>query len=109
MAHRVGQKIAGYRLIQYKGSGASGDVYLAESVHTHDNQPVAVKLLNLKLTSPREVRAFINEASMIFRLTQTKHPHIVQLLAFDIAEDDIRCKEMQLSSACLSYPHNRRK
>ena len=88
MTHRVGQQIAGYCLVQYKGSGASGDVYLAESILAHDNRPVAVKLLNLKLTSPREVKAFINEASMIFRLTQTKHPHIVQLLAFDIAEDD---------------------
>lgn len=84
MADRIGQQFGDYRLIQLKGSGSFGDVYLGE--HIHDKTQAAVKVLKTQLTSPNEIREFTNEARSLFRL---QHPHIVKLLDFGIGSGDV--------------------
>ena len=85
MENRLGQQFGDYRLIKFLGSGANGDVYLGQSVHTHEDPLVAVKVLKTPLKDRDDAKQFIKEVNTIFRLN---HPHIIQLLAFDIAGDD---------------------
>src|SRR6516225_7299101 len=79
---RVGQRLGDYWLRRRLGGGAFGEVYLGEQVHKHS--PVAVKVLQIRLTRSEELRAFINEVRT-FRL---QHPHIVRMIDVGIAEDD---------------------
>src|SRR6266568_6700560 len=80
MGDRVGQQLDDYRLIRLLGAGTFGEVYLGEQV-SHQRQ-VAVKVLKIHL-APDTLKQFLNEART-FRL---KHPHIVPLLDFGIADD----------------------
>ncbi len=82
-AERVGQQIGDYHLLRRLGGGGFGDVYLGAHIRTQDQ--AAVKVLQTRLTRSDELKEFINEART-FRL---RHPHIVQLLDFGIASDDV--------------------
>src|SRR5690349_15369494 len=79
----LGQKFGEYYLQRWLGGGGCGDVYLGE--HIHDHTLAAVKLLHARLTSPEDLKAFINEA----RTIRLKHPNIVSLLDFGIGTNDI--------------------
>lgn len=80
---RVGQQVGDYRLLRLLGGGGFGQVYMAEHVRNHSQ--VAVKILQARLTRSEDLKAFINEART-FRL---KHPHIVPLLDFGVADNDV--------------------
>jgi serine/threonine protein kinase len=79
---RLGQSVGDYRLVEWLGGGGSGNVYLAEHLHTH--ALVALKILNTRLTKSDDWRSFLNEARM-FRL---HHPHILPLLDFGLSRQD---------------------
>ncbi|HEY1352156.1 MAG TPA: protein kinase [Ktedonobacteraceae bacterium] len=80
MPGREGQYIDDYRLVRPLGSGTFGEVYLGE--HQQTRELAAVKLLQL---TDEDLRAFVREASIAFRLT---HRHIVHLRAFGISAED---------------------
>jgi serine/threonine protein kinase/Tol biopolymer transport system component len=80
---RIGQQVGEYRLQRWLGGGGFGDVYLAE--HVRDHSPVAVKLLQIRLTRREDLQTFINEA----RTMRLKHPHIMPLLDFGIDPEDL--------------------
>src|SRR6266851_5294537 len=80
MADRVGQQIDDYRLIRLLGAGNFGEVYLGE--HIHYQTQVAVKVLKIHLT-PDTLKDFLNEA----RTVRLKHPHIIQIVDFGIADN----------------------
>ncbi|HZR42172.1 MAG TPA: serine/threonine-protein kinase, partial [Ktedonobacteraceae bacterium] len=88
MADHVGKppegarQVGDYRLLRRLGGGGFGEVYLAE--HVRDHAQVALKLLQVRLTSSEELKAFINEA----RTIRLKHPHIVPLLDFGIGQEE---------------------
>jgi serine/threonine protein kinase/predicted alpha-1,6-mannanase (GH76 family) len=82
MTDLIGQRCGNYRLLRFLGRGGFGNVYLGE--HVYLNNQAAVKVLNTRLTDKKNLREFITEA----RTIQLKHPHIVQLLDFDIRDDD---------------------
>jgi len=79
---RIGQHVGDYRLLRWLGGGGFGNVYLAE--HTRDHRHVALKVLQMRLGNPDDLRSFINEARM-FRL---RHPHIMPLLDLGISRQD---------------------
>ncbi len=76
------EQVGEYRLLRQLGRGSFGTVYLAE--HFHDHSQAAVKLLRLQLTSPKDLKDFLNEA----RTIRLRHPHIVPLLDFGLTRDD---------------------
>ncbi len=79
-AGRVLSKVRIERLI---GRGGMADVYLGW--HTTLNRPMAVKLLHPHMTGDAEVRRrFRDEAQAVAAL---RHPNIVQVNDFDVAED----------------------
>src|SRR6266702_4440328 len=80
---RIGQQVGDYCLLRLLGGGGFGEVYLAEHVRNHAS--VAIKILQARLTRSEELKAFINEART-FRL---KHPHIIPLLDFGVALNDV--------------------
>jgi len=80
MADRVGQQLDDYRLVHLLGAGNFGEVYLGE--HIHYRTQVAVKVLKIHLT-PDTLKDFLNEA----RTVRLKHPHIIQIVDFGIADD----------------------
>ncbi len=80
MADRVGQQLDDYRLIRLLGAGNFGEVYLGE--HIHYQTQVAVKVLKIHLT-PDTLKDFLNEA----RTVRLKHPHIIQIVDFGIADN----------------------
>jgi serine/threonine protein kinase len=94
----VGRRIGGYRLLRLLGKGGFGDVYLGEQ--GLDHSPVAIKILSARLTSPKEVKEFINEA----RMSRFQHPHIVPVLDFGIDRDDTLSWSwnMPLMEPCVS-------
>ena len=79
----IGQQFGEYLLTYFLGSGSFGDVYLGKQVG--DESIVAVKVLQARLVSQRDVKSFINEARSIRLL----HPNIVRVLDFGIRDDDI--------------------
>lgn len=89
---RVGQQVGEYRLIRLLGGGGFGEVYLGEHVRNHSY--AAIKILHARLTRSEELKAFINEART-FRL---KHPHIVPLLDFGMALNDVPYLVMEYAS-----------
>src|ERR1700719_3506255 len=80
MSDRVDQRLGSYHLERLLGQGGFAEVYLAE--HVHLKTQAAIKLLHTTLGDD-EVQAFLQEAQIVARL---KHPHIVQVFHFDIAE-----------------------
>jgi len=80
---RIGQQIGGYRLLRPLGRGSFGAVYLAQS--TTRQEPVALKLLQMPLSSTEEFKSFLNEA----RAIRLQHPHIVPLLDFGTNREDL--------------------
>lgn len=92
LQERVGQQVGDYRLLRLLGGGGFGQVYLAE--HIRNRSLAAVKILQARLTNGEELKAFINEART-FRL---KHPHIVPLLDFGIAFNDVPYLVMEYAS-----------
>ena len=80
MVGHVGQQFDAYRLLRRLGEGTYGLVYLGEPLST--GAQVAVKLLKFNLT-PDRLHKFLTEA----RTVRLKHPHIVQLLDFGVADD----------------------
>jgi eukaryotic-like serine/threonine-protein kinase len=91
-ADRVGQQVGDYRLLRLLGGGGFGEVYLVE--HARNHSYAAVKILQARLTRSEDLKAFINEART-FRL---KHPHIVPLLDFGIALNDVPYLVMEYAS-----------
>jgi serine/threonine protein kinase len=82
-AQWVGKTLRGtYRILELLSQGGMGLVFAAE--HLRLNRRVAVKLIATHLnTDPRAFARFRSEAEII---SQLQHPHIVQVLDFDIAE-----------------------
>lgn len=71
-----------YRLLRQLGRGGFSIIYLAE--HLYEHTLVAVKILQVPLTSKDAWKEFLNEARG-FRL---QHPHIIPLLDFGISHDE---------------------
>src|SRR5438128_1171415 len=80
MLDRVGQQLGNYRLLQPIGQGGFADVYLGE--HVYLNTQAAIKVLQMRL-SDEDKRSFLEEARTIAHL---KHPQIVRILEYDVAE-----------------------
>jgi outer membrane protein assembly factor BamB/serine/threonine protein kinase len=87
-----GQIVGEYRLLRKLGGGSFGQVYLAE--HVRDHQQVALKLLQVHLTTKEDLRAFLNEA----RTMRLRHPHIVPLLDFGLSSEDMPFLVMEYAS-----------
>ena len=74
-----------YRLLRAAGSGGTADVYLAEEVATGTR--VALKVLKKGLVDTDDmVKRFKREAKL---LSAIKHPHIVQMIAFENAPEGL--------------------
>ena len=82
MVDHLGEQFGDYRLTRKLGGGNFGDVYLGE--HVKDKTPAAVKVLQERLTHSEDLKEFINEVRILFRL---QHPNIVPLLDFGIERD----------------------
>src|SRR6266566_2171492 len=80
MLDRVGQQLGNYRLLRPIGQGGFADVYLGE--HVYLNTQAAIKVLQMRL-SDEDKRSFLEEARTIAHL---KHPQIVRILEYDVAE-----------------------
>jgi serine/threonine protein kinase/ABC-type branched-subunit amino acid transport system substrate-binding protein len=77
--NRVGERFGDYRLLKRLGGGGFGEVYLGEHIHNH--RSAAIKVLNVRLTSEADLKAFLDEA----RIIRFNHNHIVHLLDFNVA------------------------
>ena len=77
--------IGNYRLLEELASGAFGRVHRAEHIHL-SNRIVAVKLLHAHLSSEKERKSFLHEASILEML---KHTHILPILDVGIHEGRI--------------------
>lgn len=72
----TGQVISHYRVLKQLGSGGMGVVWLAERNDGRFERQVAIKFLNLAMTSPGTAERFKREGSILGRLA---HPHIAEL------------------------------
>jgi eukaryotic-like serine/threonine-protein kinase len=79
MADLLGKQVGEYRLIQFLGNGAFGDVY--EGVQIYLETHVAIKLLKGSFKQ-EEIKKFLDEARILARL---EHPHIIRILTFSVA------------------------
>jgi serine/threonine protein kinase len=81
-----------YRLVRPLAEGGCGDVYVA--AHTRLGSEVAVKILHPGLADAGEALAqFRQEADIMSAL---RHPHVVQILDFDLTETGIPFLVMEL-------------
>jgi serine/threonine-protein kinase len=80
----IGRLLDGrYRIDEVLGAGGVGVVYKA--MHVHLNSPVAIKVLNERFGGSDELRSrFEREARAQHKL---KHPHIVALTDYGVADD----------------------
>jgi len=81
MDQRIGQQIGNYRIVDIIDKGSYGLVYRAE--HIYIGHSCAIKFLHTYLNAPQLQTAFLQEATILARLT---HPHIVRLLDYGIDE-----------------------
>ena len=83
MAVWVGRTLSKVEIQRLMGRGGMAEVYLGR--HTTLNRPVAVKVLHGHLSDDETLLSrFRSEAQAVAGL---RHPNIVQVLDFDIAED----------------------
>jgi eukaryotic-like serine/threonine-protein kinase len=79
----IGERLGSYLIEKRLGFGAAGEVYLARD--TKNDRPVAIKTLTGDWTEdPESLNRFFTEARAAAEL---KHPHIVQVHAFDMAAE----------------------
>jgi serine/threonine protein kinase len=78
---RSGQQLGNYRIIRLLGTGGFADVYLGE--HIFLKTPVAIKVLQARISAQDDLDSFLKEAQMVARLI---HPHIVRVTDFGIAD-----------------------
>lgn len=76
-----GQQLGSYRIIRLLGKGGFADVYLGE--HIFLKTPVAVKVLQARISAQDDLDSFLKEAQMVAHLI---HPHIVRVTDFGIAD-----------------------
>jgi eukaryotic-like serine/threonine-protein kinase len=81
-----------YRLVRPIAEGGCGDVYVAE--HTRLGSEVAVKILHPGLASAAEALALFRQEADI--MSALRHPHVVQILDFDVTETGIPFLVMEL-------------
>ncbi|VTS08404.1 serine/threonine-protein kinase [Tuwongella immobilis] len=82
-------RIPGYRLVRFLGEGAMGRVYFAYRLHevgstrTEVAEPVAVKVIRRERLArrPDAIANFAREATVMQAL---RHPHIIQVIDFDL-------------------------
>jgi len=79
---RIGQIVGDYRLLRWLGGGRFGNVYLAG--HLRAGSQVAIKVLEVHLTSRHDLHSFIDEA----RTIRLRYAHIVPLLDFGLSRED---------------------
>jgi len=90
---RVGTVLgATYRLDRLLAGGGCGDVYVA--THLRLGSEVAVKVLLPSLAGNTQALERLRREADI--MSALRHPHIVQILDFDITEDDIPFLVMEL-------------
>ena len=78
----IGSVVAGYRIIELVGEGASGAVYLAE--HEEKGERVALKVLADDLAHDDRFRQrFLRESTIA---AGARHPHVVGILDFGEAD-----------------------
>lgn len=82
MESRKGQQLGHYQLQKRLGQGGFASVYSAIDLHLQ--RSVAIKVLRERIDNQVSREAFLREAQAI---AQLKHPHIVQVLAFDVEND----------------------
>ena len=80
MSDHIGQLLGNYKLVRLLGQGGFSDVYLGE--HIHLNTFAAIKILHTRLAEDN-VENFRTEARTLAHL---KHPNIVQVLDFGVAD-----------------------
>ena len=80
MTNLVGRQFGNYYLTHLLGRGGFAEVYLGE--HLHLKTQAAIKILYAHLSN-EDMQGFLTEARTIARL---EHPHIVQVLSFDVQE-----------------------
>jgi eukaryotic-like serine/threonine-protein kinase len=94
-AERPPLAVAGYRLLRVLGSGAHGQVVLAE--HLASARPVALKLIPLQATDlQQQADAFLASARVAQRL---QHPDIVAVHAAGV-QDGLGWLDMELVPGC---------
>lgn len=81
VTNRTGQQLGNYRIIRLLGQGGFADVYLGE--HIFLKTPVAVKVLQARISAQDDMESFLKEAQMVARLV---HPHIVRVTDFGTAD-----------------------
>jgi eukaryotic-like serine/threonine-protein kinase len=82
VTQHIGERFGHYRLIRFLGEGTFGDVYYGE--HVSKKTSAAIKVFKNKLT-PDKFRSFLNEV----RTVLLKHPNIVEILDFGVADNDL--------------------
>lgn len=103
MENRLGQQFGEYRLSEFKGRGASGDVYVGTSLD--GSKQAAVKILKEPLTSMQDVQAFLSEARVFLHFNND--PYIVHLLDFGVTTSGIAFLVLQYArkgSLRQNYP-----
>jgi serine/threonine protein kinase len=99
MESHKGQILGHYHLEELLGQGGFASVYRATDLHLQ--RTVAIKILSSRIVNPISRQAFLQEARAIARL---RHPHIVRVLEYDIA-DDIPFLVMELApGGSLRFP-----
>jgi WD40 repeat protein/serine/threonine protein kinase len=80
-ASSVGQRVGEFTLIEMRGSGGMGVVFIAEQ--ERPRRTVALKLVRRQAATPALVRRFEREAQLLGRLN---HPGVAQVYAAGVAD-----------------------